>query len=41
MVPYKLAIMLFVILLSFGCKLAGNIEGSGGMYAEEDQSLSK
>lgn len=41
MESFKIVLILFVILLTFGCKLAGNIEGSGGMYTEEDQSLSK
>ncbi|GEM_PF-3253528 len=38
---YKLTIIVFVILLSSGCRLAGSIEGSGGAYTEESQSLSK
>ncbi len=31
---YKFTIILFIILLSSGCRLAGSIEGSGGAYAE-------
>jgi hypothetical protein len=37
----RLTIILIVILLSSGCRLAGSIEGSGGAYTEDNQSLSK
>ncbi len=38
---YKFMTILFIILLSTSCKLASSIEGSGGFYTEDDQSLSK
>jgi len=38
---YKIMLLLFIIFLSSGCRLAGSLEGSGGLYAEDVQSLSK